>query len=52
MPRKPESPPDDPEQSKRFIETAKEVGADESAEKFEKALKKIIFNNRATPKDA
>ena len=28
MPRKPRPKPDDPEQSKRFIETAEEVGAD------------------------
>jgi hypothetical protein len=32
---------DDPEQSKRFIETAREIGADESGEEFRKALKKI-----------
>jgi hypothetical protein len=32
---------DDPEQSKRFIETAREVEADESAEAFDKAFKKI-----------
>jgi hypothetical protein len=33
---------DDPEQSKRFIETAKEVGADDDAEALERALKKIV----------
>ena len=39
MPRKP-TKPDDPEQSKRFIETAEEVGAgDEGA--LERAFKKI-----------
>lgn len=39
MPRKP-TKPDDPEQSKRFIETAEEVGAtDDKA--LERALKKI-----------
>jgi hypothetical protein len=31
MPRKPKLPPDDPEESKRFIDMAREIGADESA---------------------
>lgn len=35
-PLKPE--PDDKEQSKRFIDTAKELGADESEESFERAF--------------
>ena len=39
MPRKP-TKPDDPEQSKRFIETAEEVGADDD-EALERAFKKI-----------
>ena len=34
--------PDDPEQSKRFIETAKEVGADDDAEALERALKNAV----------
>jgi hypothetical protein len=33
--------PDDPEQSKRFIETAKKAEADESAEGAERAFKKV-----------
>lgn len=33
--------PDDPEQSKRFEETAKELGADESGKLFERAFKKL-----------
>jgi len=45
MPRKPKlPPPDDPEQSKRFIDMAREVDADESEkgrEAFERAFKKI-----------
>ncbi len=41
MPRKP-SKPDDPEQSKRFIETAEEVGADTDDEALERAFKKIV----------
>ncbi len=41
MPRKP-TKPDDPEQSKRFIETAEEVGADTDDAALERAFKKII----------
>jgi hypothetical protein len=37
--------PDDPVQSKRFIETAEEVGADGDDKALERAFKKII----ATP---
>ncbi|MGO9397271.1 MAG: hypothetical protein ACLP19_05415 [Xanthobacteraceae bacterium] len=39
MPRKP-TKPDDPEQSKRFIESAEEVGADDE-EALARAFKKI-----------
>jgi hypothetical protein len=42
MPRKPNPPPDDPKQSKRFIEAAREIGTDESPEAFERAFKKIV----------
>lgn len=41
MTRKP-TKPDDPEQSKRFIETAEEVGADTDDEALERAFKKIV----------
>ena len=41
MPRKPKPPPDDPEQSKRFIEIAREVGADSTPEEFDRAFKKV-----------
>lgn len=41
MPRKPAPKPDDPEQSKRFIETAEQVGADTDDEALERAFKKI-----------
>ena len=41
MPRKP-TKQDDPEQSKRFIETAEEVGADTDDEALERAFKKIM----------
>ena len=34
--------PDNPEQSKRFIEAAKKAEADESEESAERAFKKVI----------
>jgi hypothetical protein len=41
-PTNPKRPaPDDPEQSKRFIDMAREVEADESPEKLERFFKKI-----------
>ncbi len=48
MPRKPNPPRDDPEQSKRFIETAEQAGADQDAEALERAFKKITSE---PPKD-
>lgn len=44
MPRKPQRPrkTSDPEQVKRFIDMAREVGVDESAEAFERAFDKVI----------
>lgn len=38
MPRKPNPPPDDEEQAKRFIETAKQLESDESVERFQAAF--------------
>jgi hypothetical protein len=32
----------DKEQSERFLETAREIGVDESGEKFERTVRKII----------
>jgi hypothetical protein len=47
MGRKPAPKPDDPAQSKRFIETAEEVGAhDEKA--LERAFEKIVPAKRQT----
>jgi hypothetical protein len=40
MGRKPQPKPDNPEQSKRFIETAEQVGADDD-EALERAFKMI-----------
>jgi hypothetical protein len=41
MSEKPDLKPDDPEQSKRFIETAEEVGADSDDEALARAFRKI-----------
>jgi hypothetical protein len=42
MSRKPEPKPDDPAQSQRFLDTAKEVGADTDDKALERAFKKIV----------
>lgn len=39
--------PDDKEQSARFIETAKRLGADKGKEAFEKAIGKIVKKKKA-----
>jgi len=41
MPRKPALTPDDPEQSKRFLDMAREVEAEGTEEDFVKAFRKI-----------
>ena len=42
MPRKPNPKPDNVEQSKRFLETAKLVEADKTGKQFEAALKIVV----------
>ena len=42
MPKKKPRPKDEKPQKQRFIETAKEVGADQTGEVFEEAVKKIL----------
>jgi hypothetical protein len=43
MPRKPKRPkPDDPEQSQRFIDAARNAEADESEEGADHAFKKVV----------
>jgi hypothetical protein len=42
VPRKPATKPDNPEQSKRFIEKARELETDKSGKAFERAFKKIV----------
>ena len=51
MPRKPNPPPDDAEQSKRFIEIAREVEADGSKEEFDRAFKKVAKPQKPRAKD-
>ncbi len=51
MSRKPSPKPDDVEQSKRFIETAEEVGADTDDAALERAFKKIVSQPPKEPKD-
>ena len=38
MPRKPNPKPDDEEQSKKFLETAKDLDADKTGKGFERAM--------------
>ena len=38
MPKKPRPEPDDPEQSKRFVDVARDLESDESGNSFEQAL--------------
>ena len=37
---------DDPKQSKRFVETAKELGGSEKPEDFDKAFKTVVKSKR------
>ena len=46
MPRKPEPKWDDPEESKRFLDTAKAVEASDDPKDFEKALGAVAPNAR------
>ncbi len=43
---KPKRKPDDKAQKERFIEKARELGADESGEAFERAFNKVVLANR------
>lgn len=42
MPRTPKPPRDDPAESERFIAIAREIGADENGEAFERTFEKIM----------
>ena len=47
---KPAPKPDDPEQSARFIALAQEVGAEGSAEEFDRMFRKVSTASREAPK--
>jgi hypothetical protein len=49
MPRKPTSSPDDPAQSKRFIDMAREVEAEESSPNFERVFRKVVEQPKGFP---
>jgi hypothetical protein len=42
--KKPKAPPDDPEESRRFVETAKQIEAS-NGKMFARAFKKIVHPN-------
>jgi hypothetical protein len=44
----PKSPPDDPEEYKRFLDTAKEVGAENDPKAFERAFKTVVPPKKAS----
>jgi hypothetical protein len=50
-PKRQNPKPDDPEQSKRFIETARQMEADESGEAFRRAFEKIVPSKSSAIKD-
>jgi hypothetical protein len=52
MPRKPKPQPDDPEQSKRFIEIAREVGAEQPSPNFEHVFRKVAEQPKGFPPKA
>jgi hypothetical protein len=51
--RAPATKPDDPEQYRRFVETARELEADESPDSMDRAFDRVVKPKkpRATPKD-
>jgi hypothetical protein len=51
MSKKPERPKDDPEQSKRFVDAAREALADETKAGADRAFKKITSKPTKAPQD-
>jgi hypothetical protein len=50
MPRKPKPTPDDPEQFKRFVDMAREVGAESGdTETFDRLLEEVARSPRPKP---
>jgi hypothetical protein len=53
MPRKPAPPRDDPAESKRFIDMAREVAAEQPSPELERVFRKVAEKpKRSTPKAA
>lgn len=50
MAKKPKPEPDDKEQSERFVETAQELGADETGKAFDRAFSGISARKEAPKK--
>lgn len=50
-PKRPEHKPDDPEQSKRFIEAAEEAQADKTEAGADRAFKKAVSAPKPKPSD-
>jgi hypothetical protein len=48
MPAK-KTKPDEKPQGERFIETAREIGADETQEGFEEAFKRVVPSLKSAP---
>ena len=49
MSRKPKIPQDDPAQSKRFIDMAREVGAEQPSPDFERVFRKVAERPKEAP---
>jgi hypothetical protein len=49
MTRKPTPPPDDPEQSKRFKEMAREVEAETANPDFDRIFRKVAEQSKGSP---
>lgn len=47
MARKPRPKPDDIEEYKRFLETAKDVGAEDDPRAFDRAFKRVVPRAKA-----
>ena len=46
---RPETEAEDKAQAERFLETARQIGADETGEAFERAMDKIVPRKRPAP---
>jgi hypothetical protein len=52
MPRKPAPPQDDPVESKRFIDMAREVEAERPSPNFERVFRKVVERPKGFPPKA